>query len=95
MARPSQGQARHVRETLTAEEAGMAETTARLSTSGMHCRSCSMLIDMTLGDLEGVSESSTDHVGGTTEVTFDPDVVTLEEIVSAIQGTGYDAEPGS
>lgn len=73
----------------------MSETTVRLSTSGMHCRSCSMLIDMTLGDLDGVAESATDHVAGTTVVTFDPDAVSLDDIVSAIQGAGYDAEPES
>jgi copper chaperone len=73
----------------------MPDTTARLSTSGMHCRSCSMLIDMTLGDVEGVTDSSTDHVAGTTVVTFDPDAVTLDEIMSAIRGAGYEAEPES
>ena len=73
----------------------MPETTMRLATSGMHCRSCSMLIDMTVGDLEGVSAVSSDHVAGTTVVTFDSQVVALDKILSAIRGAGYDAEPES
>ncbi|MHB9002969.1 MAG: heavy-metal-associated domain-containing protein [Coriobacteriia bacterium] len=71
----------------------MAElTTTVLSTSGMHCRSCSMMIDMTLGDLEGVENSQTDLASGKTEVAYDPDAVTLDDIRAAIRGAGYDVE---
>lgn len=66
---------------------------ARLATTGMHCRSCSMLVDMTVGELEGVHGVATDHVTGETRVEFDPDVVTVDEIVAAIRSAGYDAEP--
>ena len=64
----------------------------RLKTSGMHCRSCSMLVDMTLGDLQGVEESRTDLASGMTEVRYDPQQVTVEELISAIRSAGYDAE---
>lgn len=70
----------------------MAETTSTFATSGMHCRSCSMLIDMTLGDLEGVLEAKTDLETGRTVVTYDGDVVSSERIAEAIRGAGYDAE---
>lgn len=70
----------------------MSTTTARLSTTGMHCRSCSMLVDMTVGELDGVSEVTTDHASGETVVTFDPESVTVETIVGAIRSVGYDAE---
>lgn len=71
----------------------MAElTTTVLSTSGMHCRSCSMMIDMTLSDLEGVQSSQTDLASGKTEVAYDPDQVTLDDIRAAIRGAGYDVE---
>jgi len=65
---------------------------AHLRTSGMHCTSCSMLVDMTLSDLAGVSESNTDLASGRTIVTFDSDVVSIEGIIDAIRGAGYDAE---
>ena len=70
----------------------MSATTTRLNTTGLHCRSCSMLVDMTVGELDGVSEVSTDHATGETIVTFDSDLITPESIIGAIQSVGYDAE---
>ena len=64
----------------------------RLRTSGMHCRSCSMLVDMTLGDLAGVEESRTDLATGMTEVRYDPSAVTVDDLVAAVRSAGYDAE---
>lgn len=71
----------------------MSETTTRLKTTGMHCRSCSMMVDMTVGEIEGVADVRTDHASGDTIVTFDDAQTNLAEIISAIQGAGYDAEP--
>lgn len=70
----------------------MSQTTANLTTTGMHCSSCSMLIDMTLADIEGVSASQTDHATGRTDVTYDDAVVSLHDIIRAIRGVGYEAE---
>lgn len=70
----------------------MAEATANLSTSGLHCTSCSMLVDLTVGDLEGVSDVRTDHATGATAVTFDDAQVSVEQIIEAIRSVGYDAE---
>jgi copper chaperone len=70
----------------------LSATTTRLSTTGLHCRSCSMLVDMTVGELEGVSEVTTDHVTGETIVTFESDALSVESIIEAIQSVGYDAQ---
>lgn len=70
----------------------MSEVTANLVTSGLHCTSCSMLVDLTVGELEGVSEVRTDHATGDTVVTFDDAAITVEQIVDAIRSVGYDAE---
>jgi copper chaperone CopZ len=72
----------------------MAEgsVTTLLKTTGMHCRSCSMLVDMTLNDLSGVEESRTDLESGMTEVRHDPSVVSVEQLIDAIRSAGYDAE---
>jgi len=70
----------------------MSATTARLNTSGMHCRSCSMLVDMTVGELDGVSDVTTDHATGETIVSFDSEQVTVGSIIGAIRSVGYDAE---
>jgi len=71
----------------------MSQITAKLATSGMHCSSCSMLVDMTLGDLDGVVSSKTDHGTGATVVTYDDEAVTLDDIIGAIRSVGYEAEP--
>ena len=69
----------------------MAESTVHLTTTGMHCRSCSMLVDMTLGEMDGVVESKTDLPTGDTVVTFDPDTVSVDALIEAIRSAGYDA----
>lgn len=71
----------------------MASTDLR--TDGMHCASCSMLIEMTVGDLPGVSTVKSDYVSGATHVEYDPSQVTEEDIVNAIVEAGYTAEPAS
>ncbi len=70
----------------------MAETTVRLRTSGMHCGSCAMLIDMTLSELDGVTASKSDAAAGETVVTFDDAAVTADVLVEAVRGVGYEAE---
>lgn len=70
----------------------MAERTVRLQTTGMHCQSCSMLIQMNVGDLEGVHAVVSDYASGITEVTFDPEVVSVEDVVAEVEKAGYGAE---
>jgi copper chaperone CopZ len=66
--------------------------TIDLNTGGMHCGSCSMLIEMTVGDLPGVSHAKADYASGRTQVEFDPDDVSAAEIIAAIVEAGYTAE---
>lgn len=71
----------------------MAEmVTTRFITTGMHCPSCSMLIQMSLEDLEGVASVSVDNAAGMTEVVYDPAVTTPEAIVIEIVKAGYGAQ---
>ena len=69
-----------------------ASATVRLRTSGMHCRSCSMLVQMELEDLDGVESAAADFAGGMTEVVYDPEVVSVEALINAIVAVGYGAE---
>jgi copper chaperone len=70
----------------------MSQVKARFATSGMHCTSCSLLVDLTLSEIDGVLESTTDHVNGLSVVTYEDSVVTPEQIIAAIQSAGYEAE---
>ena len=70
----------------------MAETMTTLKTTGMHCRSCSMLVDMTVGELEGVESVETDYVSGDTKVAYDTERVSTDDIVAAIRSAGYDVD---
>lgn len=70
----------------------MAATSVRLDTQGMHCQSCSMLVQMTLEELGGVESATSDYASGITEVVYDPDLVNVEEIIGAIVAAGYRAE---
>jgi len=70
----------------------MPEATVRLNTLGLHCPSCSMLVRMQLEDIPGVAEVKSDHVSGITEVTFDPDQASVDDLIGAIVAAGYGAE---
>ncbi len=63
-----------------------------LTTNGMHCPSCSMLIEMDVSDLDGVESVRADYGTGVTHVEFDPARVTLDKIVATIKAAGYEAE---
>lgn len=72
----------------------MAENvTRRFNTTGLHCPSCSMLVQMSVGDLDGVQCVQTDHRSGITEVVYDPALVTDEAIIAEIVKAGYGATP--
>jgi copper chaperone CopZ len=70
----------------------MAETTLRLKTTGMHCGSCAMMVKMALEDLPGVVAAGSEYASGMTEVTFDSDLLSQEQIIGAIEAAGYGAE---
>lgn len=66
----------------------------KLKIEGMHCVSCAINIDGELEDTEGVQEANTNYAKSTTEVTFDPEKITTDKIISTIQklDSAYNAE---
>ncbi len=66
--------------------------TVKMKTTGMHCQSCSMLIEMNVGDLDGVENVKSDYRTGMTEVSYDPDRTSPKEIESEIEKSGYGVE---
>ena len=70
----------------------MSTVTRQFVTTGMHCPSCSKLIEMDLTDLAGVQAVSVDHRTALAEVTYDDVVVGPDEIIGVIVKAGYGAE---
>jgi Cu+-exporting ATPase len=66
--------------------------TMKVKTTGMHCQSCKMLIEMSLDEIEGVEGASVDLADETTEVTYDPSKVGEDAIVKGIESVGYGVE---
>lgn len=73
----------------------METTTHTWQVSGMHCSSCSILIDEAVEELDGVTSSTTSLKKNLTTVTLDPAVCDPEEVVQAIQEAGYQATPAT
>lgn len=59
---------------------------------GMHCTSCAMNIDGELEDSGKVIEAFTSYAKQITEVTFETDKVSDNEIIKIIEQVGYSAE---
>lgn len=69
----------------------MSTTKHTISVDGMHCGSCSILIDETLEDLAGVIASTTELKSGTCTVELDVARTTPEQAAAAIANLGYPA----
>jgi len=62
----------------------------KLKLQGMHCSSCAMDIDGELED-NGVQESRTSYAKSTTDIKFDPEKISEDEIIQIIKRIGYSA----
>ena len=71
----------------------MTPSTCEIVVSGMHCSSCGLLVDETLEDLDGVMRSTTDVRRGRVVVEFEPSVVSVVDISTAIDDLGYSSSP--
>jgi copper chaperone len=67
-------------------------TTHTFRVEGMHCGSCGLLIDDTLGDLPGVRSTQTTVKPGRSTVELEATQTSPENIIAAIAGLGYRAE---
>jgi copper chaperone len=67
----------------------MAEEMQKLSVEGMSCQHCVHAITKAVGSLKGVSSVEVSLEQKTVTVGFDPDLVGLPAIKSAIEEEGY------
>ncbi len=63
----------------------------KLKIEGMHCSSCAMNIDFDLEELDGVKKVNTSYAKQESEVEYDKEKVSEEEILGQIKKTGYKA----
>ncbi|HSV94563.1 MAG TPA: heavy metal-associated domain-containing protein [Spirochaetia bacterium] len=63
--------------------------TVNLKLSGLHCTSCAISIDLTLEDIPGVQNSSTNYAKSELTITFDPAKTNLKSIKKSIHNLGY------
>lgn len=79
-----------------ADNAGSAAAgdtvTSVFRVEGMTCGGCEVGVKMRVGKLDGVTAVDASYEEGTATVTYDPEKVTPEVIVEAIETLGYQAE---
>lgn len=71
----------------------MSTIKRKFKIEGMHCNSCTMLIDGDLEDLDGIKSANTNFAKSETEVEFDPDKTSDSQILETVQKSGYTAKP--
>jgi Cu+-exporting ATPase len=60
---------------------------------GMHCTSCSLLIDQAVEEIPGVMSSQTSYAKGQTVVKCEPKKDLDAVVVQTIRQLGYDLQP--
>jgi Cu+-exporting ATPase len=68
----------------------MAETKLVVPVEGMTCASCVAHVSKALGGVEGVAEANVNLATERATVQFDPEMVKLGSLVSAVHETGYE-----
>jgi len=71
----------------------MATTIVTFRVTGMHCGSCSLLVDDVLEDLPGVHSTTTSVKTGRSVVELDLTRSSTADVIAAIAEVGYQAEP--
>ncbi len=63
-----------------------------LNISGMHCASCSTLINRSLSKTEGVTEANVNYATAKARVVFDEKKLSEQDLIKIVQSRGYDAK---
>ena len=65
---------------------------ADLNITGMHCASCSTLINRALSKTKGVSEANVNYATAKARVVFDDKKLSEKDLIKIIRSKGYDAK---
>src|SRR5512135_1379151 len=60
----------------------------RVDISGMHCRSCELLIEDELKKIPGVEAAYVDHKKGSASISFNGDLYETD-VIRAVESAGY------
>ncbi len=63
--------------------------TTRIAIEGMHCASCSALIEKMVGRMDGVDEMTVNLAANNGTCTFDPAVTSVDAVLAEISDLGY------
>jgi copper-transporting P-type ATPase V len=86
--------ANQVAEPITlADPSGEHHEVIELDVSGMTCGSCATRVQRALGQQPGVSEALVNYATGRATVELEQGELDTEQLVSVVQGAGYDATP--
>ncbi|QLC35436.1 cation-translocating P-type ATPase (plasmid) [Halarchaeum sp. CBA1220] len=66
------------------------ELTVRLTVPEMDCPSCAQKVDKSLQRVDGVVDATLQPTTGTATVTYDPDRLSEDDVVQAIENAGYE-----
>jgi len=69
----------------------MAKRKIILNIIGMHCASCSVNIERALKSKQGVIEALVNFATEKAQIEYDPETITIEQIITEIDKLGYDA----
>ena len=58
--------------------------------TGLHCRSCEMLVEDKLSEIPEISRAKVNYKNGTAEIFYDSQKPNDQEVVEAIRSAGYD-----
>ena len=64
----------------------------KIKVEGMHCKSCDMLIEDALMDLDGVETIESSFETGIVKISFDESKVKMDAIKKVIKAEGYEVE---
>lgn len=63
--------------------------TAKFEVKGMHCASCSAIVEKTIGELDGVKSVAVSLLLNTAEVEYDEDKISPKQIAKAVKAAGF------
>ncbi|MBI2035590.1 MAG: copper-translocating P-type ATPase [Candidatus Liptonbacteria bacterium] len=69
----------------------MATTTKQFRIKGMHCASCVLTIEQALKKVQGIEGAGVNLANETATITYDPEQVKDEHLLSAVANVGYAA----